>query len=135
MNDGGGLMNRMPQDELIGVASDCKEVLVETGKEVITQGQPAQAMYLVRSGIGTAVKTLCPHDGKTKTIEIGKAWSGHLLGERALHPRGSTYPFTVTADTRMLLLELQLVQVSDRTTTKHFAPSRPCRHGPFMNPF
>jgi len=108
----------LAEEDLVGLASDLREVVVETGGIVMKQGDVIRSMHIVMCGLGTAYKCfghVPQYLKKTEKLVLGKAWTSHILGEKAiLSPRGATYPFTVKADTRMLLLELQLSQVSGR---------------------
>ena len=62
---------------------------VETGEAVINQGDPARALFLVRSGVCVATRT----DAQGASVELGRISSGGAFGEIGLllkRPRTAT---------------------------------------------
>ena len=74
---------------------------VETGEAVINQGDPARALFLVRSGVCVATRT----DAQGASVELGRIASGEAFGEIGLllkRPRTAT----VTCAEPVTLVEL-----------------------------
>lgn len=90
------LLSALSEADLRQLASALEEADYGAGEEIVTQGDPAQSFYIVKSGECEVIK-----DG----LKVAHYWEGDSFGERALL-QGVTRAATVVALTDVVVLAL-----------------------------
>lgn len=86
------LFDGVPVDAWEGFAKDLIRRQLAAGEALFREGDPADSMWLIKSGSVKLWKAT--DDGRVLTLDIRKA--GDLLGENVLTEDGGTYPVSAT---------------------------------------